>query len=86
MPQQPSYIEENRRERERMHSLVERLSDDELRMPMNEHWPVAGVLGHIAFWDGRNLALAEKFERGVPFSKDDDEPRTRTGSTTPAGR
>jgi hypothetical protein len=32
------------------------------------------VLGHIAFWDGRVLALADKLERGVPFSPSDDEP------------
>jgi hypothetical protein len=36
MPQQPSYVEENRRKRERMRALVERLSDDELRMQVNE--------------------------------------------------
>jgi hypothetical protein len=32
------------------------------------------VLGHIAFWDGRALSLADKLERGVPFSPSDDEP------------
>jgi hypothetical protein len=35
---------------------------------------VAGVLGHIAFWDARVLALADRIESGVPFSEDDDEP------------
>ncbi len=41
---------------------------------MNEHWTIAGVLGHIAFWDARVLALADKLERGVPFTPSDDEP------------
>ncbi|MGH2677720.1 MAG: DinB family protein [Actinomycetota bacterium] len=68
------YVEENTRERERLRSLVQRLSDDELRAPVNEHWTVAGVLGHIAFWDGRALALAGKLERGVPLSTSDEEP------------
>jgi len=41
---------------------------------VNEHWTVAAVFGHIAFWDARVLALADKLERGVPFSPDDNEP------------
>ncbi|MGH2540197.1 MAG: hypothetical protein ACRDGK_06725 [Actinomycetota bacterium] len=69
-----SYIEENTRERERMRSLVERSSEDDLASPVNEYWTVAGVLGHIAFWDARILALADKLERGVPFSPSDTEP------------
>lgn len=68
------YIEQNARQRERLSALVERLGDDELRSAVNEHWTVAGVLGHIAFWDGRVLALAGKLERGVPFSPSDEEP------------
>ena len=68
------YIEQNALERERLRGLVARLGEDELRRPVNEHWTVAGVLGHIAFWDARVLALADKLERGVPFSPSDDEP------------
>ena len=69
-----SYVEQNTRERERLRALVARLSDDELRSPVNEQWTVAGVLGHIAFWDARALVLADKLERGVPFSPSDAEP------------
>src|SRR5438552_16114839 len=69
-----SYDEQNTRERERMRALVKRLSDEELRSPVNEYWTVAGVLGHIAFWDARVLALADKLEHGVPFSPSDAEP------------
>jgi hypothetical protein len=69
-----SYVEQNDRERERMRRIVEGLSDEELARPVNEHWTVAGILGHIAFWDGRVLALAEKLEVGVPFSDSDTEP------------
>ena len=32
------------------------------------------MLGHIAFWDGRVLALAQKLESERPFSPSDDEP------------
>jgi hypothetical protein len=69
-----SYIEENTRERKRLRGLVERLDEETLRSQVNPHWTVAGVLGHIAFWDARVLALSEKLERGIPFSPDDNEP------------
>ena len=68
------FVDQNTRERERLRALVERLSEDELRAPVNEHWTVAGVLGHIAFWDARVLSLADKLERGVPFTTSDAEP------------
>jgi uncharacterized damage-inducible protein DinB len=74
MAEDRSYIDQNNQERERLRALVERLSEDELRAPVNEHWTVAGVLGHIAFWDARVLSLADKLERGVPFTSSDAEP------------
>jgi uncharacterized damage-inducible protein DinB len=72
-PDRP-YVEQNTRQRERLAALVARLDDEQLRSAVNEQWTVAGVLGHIAFWDGRVLALAAKLERGVPFSPSDAEP------------
>ncbi|MET0800302.1 MAG: maleylpyruvate isomerase N-terminal domain-containing protein [Actinomycetota bacterium] len=74
MSEDRSYIDRNTRERERLRALVERLTEDELRAPVNEYWTVAGVFGHIAFWDARMLALADKLERGVAFSPSDAEP------------
>jgi hypothetical protein len=68
-----SYVEQNARERERLRALVTRLTDNELRASVNEHWTVAGVLGHVAFWDACALELAGKLERGVPLSASDDE-------------
>jgi hypothetical protein len=68
-----SYIQENERELTRMRALVQRLTDDQLRTPVNEHWTVAGVLGHIAFWDARSLYLVDKLERSIPFIPDDVE-------------
>jgi hypothetical protein len=74
MSEDRPYVAENTRERERLRSLVERLSDDELLLPVNEYWTVAAVFGHIAFWDARILSLADKLERGVPFEPSDTEP------------
>jgi hypothetical protein len=68
------YVADNARELERMRSIVKRLGEEELRQAVNESWTVAGVLGHIAFWDGRALALADKLARGVAFTPSDDEP------------
>jgi hypothetical protein len=69
-----TYVEENDRERERLRALVETLDEERLRAPVNPHWTVAGVFGHIAFWDARILALADKLDRGVAFSESDTEP------------
>jgi hypothetical protein len=69
-----SFVEQNGRERERLRSLVQRLGEDELRAPVNDHWTVAAVFGHIAFWDARVLTLADKLERGEPFAPSDAEP------------
>ena len=69
-----AYVEQNDRERERLRALVGRLDDAALRSKVNEHWTVAGILGHIAFWDSRALWLAGKIERGEAFSPDDVEP------------
>ena len=80
MSEDLDYIDKNAEELERMRALVQGLSEDDLRIPVNEYWTVAGVLGHIAFWDGRALALADKLEQGLRsgtqhlFSADDDEP------------
>jgi DinB superfamily len=69
-----SYIDANTRERERMRALVESLDDEALNAPVNEYWTVAGVLGHIAYWDIRVLVLADKIDRGEPWAPGDAEP------------
>jgi len=74
MPDDRDHLEENTRERERMRRLVDGLDDGSLRARVNPHWTVAGVYGHIAFWDARVLSLADKLDRGVPFSPSDTDP------------
>jgi hypothetical protein len=74
MSEDRAYVEENRLERERLRALVERLDETQLRIPVNEYWTVAAVFGHIAFWDARMLALADKLDRGEPFAPSDAEP------------
>jgi DinB superfamily len=69
-----SFVEQNARELERLRALLSRLSDEDLGAMVNEYWTVAGVLGHIAFWDGRALFLAGKLERAQPSTASDGEP------------
>ena len=69
-----SYVAANTKQRERLRALIERLDDDALTAPVNEYWTVAGVLGHIAYWDIRVLVLAEKIQRGEPWVPGDAEP------------
>ncbi len=57
-----------------MRALVSRLSDKQLGSMVNEYWSAAGVLGHVAFWDGRALYLAGKLQRGERLTASDDEP------------
>ncbi len=70
-----AYVAENEVERKRLASLVARLSDQDLARPMPGGWTVASVLGHVAFWDQRIIALIEAWRKagvGTP-PKDVDE-------------
>jgi hypothetical protein len=69
-----TYVAENDAERERLRSLVTRLSDEALRRPMPAGWTVAAVLAHIGFWDARAICLLDKWGRGVEPSTADYEP------------
>jgi len=56
-----SFVVENAKERERLCSLVARLTDDELGLPMENGWTIAVALAHLAFWDQRALILLRKW-------------------------
>ena len=68
------YIQANDRERERLREFINGVDDDALAAPANEYWTVAGVLGHMAYWDSRVLVLADKIDRGEPWVQSDAEP------------
>ena len=57
-----SFVEENARERERLRSLVEILTDEQLSSPLGYGWTIAVALAHLAFWDQRSLVLIRKWK------------------------
>ena len=56
------YIKNNDAERERLKAFVSKASDADLARTMPAGWTVSGVLGHLAFWDQRILALLDQWE------------------------
>lgn len=58
-----SFVELNRASTRRVRELVARLSDAQLQTPVGEHWTVAIVLAHLAFWDRRVLYVLDKSEK-----------------------
>ena len=68
------FVVENAKERERLRSLVERLTDKELSLPLGNGWTIAVALAHLSFWDQRILFLMRKWKKsGVePSSVDID--------------
>jgi hypothetical protein len=58
-----SFIEENAKQRERLSTLLGRLSDRDLSLPLYAGWTVAGILGHMAFWDYRAVVLLKRWEK-----------------------
>jgi hypothetical protein len=57
------YLETNKKGRERLGALVNRLSDEQLALPAGEGWTVAAILAHLAFWDYRALVLLNRWEK-----------------------
>lgn len=59
-PTLAQYVADNEAARDRLFGLVDTLSDEELARPVGEHWTVAIILLHLAYWDRRNAAILER--------------------------
>ena len=57
------FVAENAKARERLCSLVARLTDEELSLPLGNDWTIAVALAHLAFWDQRSLVLMRKWKQ-----------------------
>ncbi len=58
-----SYVELNRAATNRLRALADRLSDEQLRHPVGQHWTVAIVFAHLAFWDRRVMLVLDLTEQ-----------------------
>jgi hypothetical protein len=58
-----TFIERNRASTERIRALAARLTDEQLQHPVGEHWTVAIVFAHLAFWDRRAMYALDMTER-----------------------
>jgi hypothetical protein len=58
-----SFVERNRLSTERIRLLAASLSDEQMQTPVGEHWTVAIVFAHLAFWDRRVMYVLDKTEQ-----------------------
>jgi hypothetical protein len=58
-----SFVERNRLSTERIRSLAAGLTDEQMQTPVGEHWTVAILLAHLAFWDRRVMYVLDMTER-----------------------
>jgi len=58
-----SFIELNKKSRERMRKLAEGLTDEQMQTKVGEHWTVAIVYAHLAWWEGRVLVVLDMTEK-----------------------
>ena len=63
MPLDLTFAEQNRFSRERIKSLDDRLTDEELLTPVVEHWTVSVALAHMVFWDRRVMYVLDMTKR-----------------------
>lgn len=64
MPVSSAFAESNRRETERLRTLVRRLDAAGLAVRLPNGWTVAGALAHVAFWDRQRLCLMRRWAAG----------------------
>lgn len=57
-----SFVDLNRASIERIRSMATHLSDVELQHRVGEHWTVAIVFAHLAFWDRRTMYVLDVTE------------------------
>ena len=58
-----SFIERNHASTRRIRELAARLTDAEMQTPVGEHWTVAIVFAHLAFWDRRVMYVLDMTQR-----------------------
>jgi hypothetical protein len=62
----PDVLVQNELARDRLATMVGKLSDDDLALDLGDGWTVAVALAHLAFWDERAALLLERYADGTP--------------------
>lgn len=57
------YLRENSVQRDRLHSLVATITDQQLERCLPNGWPVYCVLAHLGFWDQRSTILLRRWAK-----------------------
>jgi len=84
VPADRSHDAETDAERERLRSLVARLSDKDLSRPMPGAWTVSAVLAHVAFWDARAIYFLDKWgPNGEPSTYEPEDTDATNDSAKP---
>ena len=58
-----SFIDLNRASTERMRALAARLTDEALQHRVGQHWTVAIVFAHLAWWDRRVMYVLDMTQK-----------------------
>lgn len=58
-----TYNEQNHAATERMKALAARLTDEEMQTKVGEHWTVAIVFAHLAWWDRRVMYVLDMTQK-----------------------
>ena len=56
------YSQQNRESRQKLESLVRRLTDTDLALSTDYGWTISALLAHLAFWDERMSAILERWQ------------------------
>jgi hypothetical protein len=56
------YSEQNAESRQRLKSLVSKLTDSDLALSTHYGWTVSALLAHLAFWDHRMSVILKRWQ------------------------
>lgn len=57
------YAQQNKESRQRLQTLIQGLSDEDLACSTDYGWTVAALLAHLAFWDHRMSNILQRWQR-----------------------
>ena len=56
------FAQENAESRQRLETLVRKLTDQDLARSTDYGWTIAALLAHVAFWDQRMLVILKRWK------------------------